>query len=362
MVEEVLPRVPYVGLVFTIPKMLRHHFLWDRSLYGDLCRAAYRATRKFFQAQFPTLQRAVPAMVVVPQSWGTLLNHHPHAHSVCSLGVFSRDGVFHPVPEELDFSPLEGLLREEVFKVLLAKDKITAERIELLRSWKHSGFQASAERRVSAGDRLGLERLLEYMERPPVSLKRLRYLSDQRVLYEGRYNPSLKTDHRLCSGVEFLALLVPHIALRHECRIHCYGAISTTIRRELGWTRKQEGEEAPREVMVAEETESEFVRLRKRNWARLIAKVWQERPDLCRGCGQELKIISALSSPQQDEVIEKILKARGLWDPPWLRERRARGPPPQDQVAPAEPDLFCQLRPEGEDVFSQLSSAGDGEL
>jgi hypothetical protein len=49
----------------------------------------------------------------------------------------------------------------------------------------------------------------------------------------------------------------------------------------------------------------EFVRPRRRNWARLIAKVWQERPDLCRGCGQELKIISAVSSPQQDEVIEK---------------------------------------------------------
>ena len=32
MVEEVLPQVPYVQLVFTIPKMLRPHFLWDRSL------------------------------------------------------------------------------------------------------------------------------------------------------------------------------------------------------------------------------------------------------------------------------------------------------------------------------------------
>ena len=77
MVEEVLPHVPYVGLVFTIPKMLRPYFLWDRALYGELCRAAYAATRKFFAAQFPRLKDAVPAMIAVPQSWGTILNPHP---------------------------------------------------------------------------------------------------------------------------------------------------------------------------------------------------------------------------------------------------------------------------------------------
>ena len=34
MVSEVLPDVPWVQLVFTIPKMLRPLFLWDRTLYG----------------------------------------------------------------------------------------------------------------------------------------------------------------------------------------------------------------------------------------------------------------------------------------------------------------------------------------
>ena len=48
MVEEVLPDVPYAQLVLTIPKMLRPSFLWDRKLYGDLCRCAYAATKKFF--------------------------------------------------------------------------------------------------------------------------------------------------------------------------------------------------------------------------------------------------------------------------------------------------------------------------
>ena len=80
MVSEVLPDVPWVQMVFTIPKMLRPLFLWDRTLYG----------------------------------------------------------VFHPAPENLDFTPpLENLFREKLFKVLLRREKITEERVELLRlaSW-----------------------------------------------------------------------------------------------------------------------------------------------------------------------------------------------------------------------------------
>ena len=89
MVEEVLPDVPYVQLVFTIPKMLRRHFLFDRSLYGELSRLAYAATRDFFEEQFPALDNAVPAMIVAPQSFGDLLHPHPHLHAVspCSSGA-----------------------------------------------------------------------------------------------------------------------------------------------------------------------------------------------------------------------------------------------------------------------------------
>ena len=134
--------------------------------------------------------------------------------------------------------------------------------------------------------------MLEYMERPPVSLKRLSYLDDGSVLYTGSFHPSLGRDHQLVSGVEFLAMLVPHIALRFECRIHCYGAVSTTIRRELGWIKKEETPAAPKDVVVAEEEDSKCVKLRRKNWARLIAKVWLENPALCRSFGQEMRIIS----------------------------------------------------------------------
>ena len=80
------------------------------------------------------------------------------------------------------------------------------------------------------------------------------------------------------------------------------------------------------------------MRVRKRNWARLIKKVWLEDPSLCPRCGKPLEIIAAISSPAQDEVIEKILKAKKIWDPPWLRKRPARGPPSPTPAAPPAPE------------------------
>ncbi|MFN0058348.1 MAG: hypothetical protein ACKVX7_07810, partial [Planctomycetota bacterium] len=41
------------------------------------------------------------------------------------------------------------------------------------KSWPHSGFRVHAERIIPPGDQRGLESILEYFERPPVSLKSL---------------------------------------------------------------------------------------------------------------------------------------------------------------------------------------------
>ena len=110
-------------------------------------------------------------------------------------------------------------------------DAITAERVELLGGWQHSGFNLNTTRRVAAGDRQSLETFLQYIERPPVSLRGLTYRPYGMVHYQGnRFHPGLGRDHQLVTPVEFLAMLVPHIALRYEVRIRTYGALSTTIR------------------------------------------------------------------------------------------------------------------------------------
>jgi hypothetical protein len=232
------------------------------------------------------------------------------------------------------------MFRQGTLRMMLEREKINPERAELLRSWVHSGFHVNSDRRVEAGDRRGLESLLEYMERAPVALERLTYRPDGRVLYRGDFHPVLGTDHRLVSGEEFLALLVPHVLLRYECVIRCYGAASTTIRKKFGWIKKttaETGEMQPPAVPVLKGEESGFVKVRRRNWARLIMKVWLDDPEICPKCGERMKVLAAISSPSQDGVIERILRARGEWNPPGSARSRPGGRHPRARALEEAP-------------------------
>lgn len=62
-------------------------------------------------------------------------------------------------------------------------------------------------------------------------------------------------------------------------------------------------------------------------WARLIQKVWCDDPEVFPKCGAHMRILSAISSPAQDDVSERILRCQNQRDPPWERQRLARGPP-----------------------------------
>ena len=219
-----------------------------------------------------------------------------------------------------------------------------------LRRQPAARFNIDASRRVTADDRAGLESLLEYMERPPVALERLEYLSDGRVLYKGRWNPSLKRDHQLLPAMDFLALLVPHELLRYQISIRSYGAASTTIPKRLGWIKKPAPTTGAREVTVVE-SNGEFLKVRKRSWARLIQRVWLDNPEICPSGKKEMKVLAAISSPAQDDVIEKILRSSGRWDPPWLKGRPARGPPEVMAPHPSTLEAWIDPPPPDEGYF-----------
>ena len=68
----------------------------------------------------------------------------------------------------------------------------------------------------------------------------------------------------------------------------------------------------------------------------------------CPDCGAKLEVLSALSSPAQDDIIEKILRCRGEWRPPWERERQPCGPPKQLEIFPEQGSQVPTWNPEDE--------------
>jgi hypothetical protein len=70
----------------------------------------------------------------------------------------------------LDLERLLAAWRETVFALYLAEDKIEPEVVENMPSWPHSGFGVDQSVFLAAGDKPGIERLVQYMTRCPFSL------------------------------------------------------------------------------------------------------------------------------------------------------------------------------------------------
>ena len=63
--------------------------------------------------------------------------------------------------------------QNNVFALFLAEDKIDQETVDLMRSWRHSGFSVDNSVYLSPRDTAGLERLAQYILRCPFSLARV---------------------------------------------------------------------------------------------------------------------------------------------------------------------------------------------
>jgi hypothetical protein len=73
----------------------------------------------------------------------------------------------------VDEAAAEELFRHKILTLLRCRGLLSEERIELLLSWRRSGFSVHNRVFVHPGDGREFEALVRYMMRSPVSLKRL---------------------------------------------------------------------------------------------------------------------------------------------------------------------------------------------
>ena len=155
--DELLENVGHCLWTFTLPKMLRPYFMRHREILGDFARLAYE-TIKELMIDAVGDDKARPGVVAVPQTFGNVLNPHPHAHCLGSRGVWDDKGQWIPVPY-VDTGAAEKLFRIKIFHLLKSKGLLSDERIELLDSFRHSGFSVDASPTLWPQGTQGLERL-----------------------------------------------------------------------------------------------------------------------------------------------------------------------------------------------------------
>jgi ribosomal protein S27E len=183
---DVLKKIPHRHFVFSIPKILRRYFLYDRKLLADLSRGAWESLKVFLQDAVPE-DDPVPGAVIAMQTFGDFLGFNPHCHILVTDGCFYGDGGMFRVAPPLELKKLEALFRHNMFRMLLDKGKITQELIAMLSSWRYSGFNVFCGNRISPDDDTAMENLARYIIRASFSQERMQYLDQEgTVVYTSR--------------------------------------------------------------------------------------------------------------------------------------------------------------------------------
>ena len=331
--DEILEDVGHSLVTFTLPKMLRVYFMHHRELLSDLARLAYETIQELMSEAVDD-QDARPGVVAVPQTFGTLLNPHPHLHCLASRGVWNAHGCWLPVPY-IDTSAAEKLFRQKTLRLLQQRGLLNDERIELLASFRHSGFSVDRSPTVWPQDTEGIERVARYLLRCPLSLSRIHWTPGARTLfYQGKSSHddpfAMHPEGETLDVYEFIARLLTQIPEPRRHGMHYFGAYSSRARTRrkkhgLKLDATSSGHDKPPASDEPSPSSKQRAALRRR-WANLIKRVFKTDPLICKNCGGKMRVVSFITEPK---VIRKIL------DHLQKRQTPSRAPPRDD--SPLQP-------------------------
>ena len=278
--------------------------MYDRKMLAKLSRCAWKVLSDYIKQSVP-VDNPMPGAVISVQTFGEFLNFNPHLHIIATNGCFYGNGEF-MTGLEPDAKDLEVPFAMEVFNMLKKEGKINGAIINNMLNWNHSGFNVYCGHAVRPWDKEGIEKLARYIVRAPLSQERMTYIpcnassgGKARVIYRGKTSKTREA----FTALDWLARLVTHIPNKGEQLVRYYGYYSNKSR---GMRKKKDGDN---KVPALVESDLSRKRFRK-NWARLIQKIYNVDPLCCPKCNGPMRIISFI----EDELtVKKILKHLGLW-------------------------------------------------
>jgi hypothetical protein len=108
---------------------------------------------------------------------------------------------------------------------------------------------------------------------------------------------------KVFDALEWLAAMCSHVPGKGEQMVRYYGYYSNVAR---GKRKKADADDNIPCILESEMTDKAF----RKNWARLIQKIYEVDPLICPKCQGPMRVIAFI---EEDDVIKKILKHLGLW-------------------------------------------------
>ena len=257
--------------------------------------------------------RVHSAAVIAYASAGQFARFNPHLHAIVLEGGFDPSGRFVHVPP-LDLSRLSQYFRASMVDFFFKRQLINERLAHNMLQWDHSGFSVDGSVRIPAGSSRTREALSQYIARAPISLNKL-LVEDHTstVLYHTAYNPYFHTNRKLFRATDSIAELLQHLPDPRVRWIRRYGLYSsrsrgTWLRKPYlvrlapeGWRQDHTAQDALRIGSMEEPYAETSVSSRESRsaWARLIAKVYEADPLICRRCGSPMRIMAVITEPQQ---------------------------------------------------------------
>lgn len=211
--------------------------------------------------------------------------------------MFTLDGEFLPL-SSLDTNAIEQVFRGLVLVGLHRAERLSETFMERLMSWHPSGFSVCARQLVMPDETERLLRLARYMTRAPVRLKSIDKLDDDRVRVTTPPDPRTGQCNRTLDVLDWIHAVTTQIPDPKQHGVRYLGAYA--CRNHIA-PRPQPAPHSDTAEQQSDDTP--FVKARRASWARLIRKIFEVDPLLCR-CGAQLEIVSVITEP---DVVDRIL-------------------------------------------------------
>jgi hypothetical protein len=366
LVDDTFPDdVPVRQWVLSLPIQIRYRLAYDGKLLSEVLRVFQRVMRGWYRKRGREvgIRDGLGGSVTFAQRFGSALNLNPHFHSLGLDGVFNtKSGLFHEAPPLQDedvkwivettarrvvrllerrgilgagefdtFAEeqpiLAGMTNASIMSLVATGDRrgmpvrrVLQDPTEAVKTgnlcFASRGFSLHAATRIAAGNKAGLERLCNYVARPPLAAGSLQQISEDEYSFKLKTPWSDGTTHMIFSTLELIEKLAALVPPPRQNLVRYHGVLAPNAKLRSQVVPKKPDPE-----------ELEKTRGKSKNrllWAALLARTFRLEMEVCVHCGGRMRMVAALTDTAS---IKAYLDGVGL--PSEIPKIKPARPPPQ---------------------------------